>query len=133
MNKRWLATCRPSGRTRAPTSCGPITRDFGDPDAAFRRADRVVSARLRQHRVTNAPMETRGIIATFDRGRRELTCHAATQNPQLVRLTLARLLHLPVHSVRVVNDDIGGSFGQKAWVRHEDVAVAAAAVARVGR
>ncbi len=105
------------------------TRDFGDPDDAFRRADRVVSTRLRQHRVTNAPMETRGIIATFDRGRRELTCHAATQNPQLVRLTLARLLHLPVHSVRVVNDDIGGSFGQKAWVRHEDVAVAAAAMA----
>ena len=66
-------------------------------------------------------------LATFDAGRQELLCYATTQNPQLVRLTLARLLHLPVHSVRVVNTDIGGSFGQKAWVRHEDVAVAAAA------
>jgi carbon-monoxide dehydrogenase large subunit len=102
-------------------------RTFGDPDDAFARADRVVSARLRQHRVTNAPLEGRGLIATFDPGRRELLCYATTQNPQLVRLTLARLLHLPVHAVRVVNTEIGGSFGQKAWVRHEDVAVAAAA------
>jgi aerobic carbon-monoxide dehydrogenase large subunit len=101
-------------------------RAFGDPDGAFHRADRVVSARLRQHRVTNAPLETRGLVASFDPGRRELTCWAATQNPQLVRITLARLLHVPAHSVRVVNGDIGGSFGQKAWVRHEDVAVAAA-------
>ena len=103
-------------------------RAFGDPDAAFARADRVVSARLRQHRVTNAPMETRGIVASFDPGRRELTCHAATQAPHYLRFTLARVLGLPSHSVRVVNGDIGGSFGQKAWVRHEDVAVAAAAV-----
>jgi carbon-monoxide dehydrogenase large subunit len=101
-------------------------REFGDPDAAFAAADRVVSARLRQHRVTNAPLEGRGLIAAYDPGRGELLCYATTQNPQLVRLTLARLLHLPVHSVRVVNTDIGGSFGQKAWVRHEDVAVAAA-------
>ncbi len=104
-------------------------RVFGDPDDAFARADRVVSARLRQHRVTNAPMETRGIIASFDPGRRELVCHAATQAPQHVRLTLARVLGLPAHSVRVINGDIGGSFGQKAWVRHEDVAVAAASMA----
>jgi aerobic carbon-monoxide dehydrogenase large subunit len=101
-------------------------RTFGDPHDAFRRADRVVSARLRQHRVANAPLETRGLIASFDPGRRELTCYAATQNPQLVRLTLARLLRLPVNSVRVVNGDIGGSFGQKGWVHPEDVAVATA-------
>jgi carbon-monoxide dehydrogenase large subunit len=104
-------------------------REFGDPQDAFDRADRIVSARLTQHRVTNAPMETRGLIASFDTGRRELLCYASTQSPQHIRLTLARMLGLPSHSVRVVNGDIGGSFGQKAWVRHEDVAVAAASVA----
>src|SRR5262245_22758376 len=31
-------------------------REFGDPDGAFANAERVVSARLRQHRVTNAPL-----------------------------------------------------------------------------
>jgi carbon-monoxide dehydrogenase large subunit len=103
-------------------------REFGDPASAFGRAHRVVPARLRQHRVTNAPMETRGLIASFDPGRRELVCYAATQAPQHTRLTLARMLGLPAHSVRVVNGDIGGSFGQKAWVRHEDVTVAAASV-----
>lgn len=103
-------------------------RAFGDPDAAFARADRVVTARLRQHRVANAPLEPRGLLASYDAGRRALTCHAATQNPQLVRMTLARLLRLPVSAVRVVNGDIGGSFGQKGWVMHEDVAVAAASM-----
>jgi carbon-monoxide dehydrogenase large subunit len=103
-------------------------RTFGNPDDAFADAAHVVTATLAQHRVSNAPLEPRGLIATFDRSSRRLAVETATQNPQLLRATLASLLGLPVSSVRVVNGDIGGSFGQKGWVRPEDVAVAAASM-----
>jgi carbon-monoxide dehydrogenase large subunit len=103
-------------------------RVHGDVDGAFARADRVIRASLALHRQANAPLEPRGIRVDPGTATGELVCHAATQNPNLLRTTLARLLRRPLHSVHVVNGDIGGSFGQKAWVRHEDVAVAAAAV-----
>jgi aerobic carbon-monoxide dehydrogenase large subunit len=91
-------------------------------------ADRRVEARLVQHRVSNAPLETRGLVAAYDAGAEVLTIRTATQNPQLLRTSLARLLSLDLTAVRVLNGDIGGSFGQKGWVRPEDVVVAAAAL-----
>jgi carbon-monoxide dehydrogenase large subunit len=101
-------------------------RVFGADDP-FPVAGKVVRARLDQHRVSNAPLETRGIVATFERGTGVLTLRTATQNPQMIRMFVARLLGMPIADVRVINGDIGGSFGQKGWLRPEDVTVAAAA------
>ena len=42
------------------------TDDYGDVDAAFAGADRVVSERFVQHRHSNQPMETRGCVAEVD-------------------------------------------------------------------
>ena len=39
---------------------------FGDIDAAFARADRVIRAHISQHRHQNVPMEGRGIVADSD-------------------------------------------------------------------
>jgi CO/xanthine dehydrogenase Mo-binding subunit len=39
-------------------------------------------------------------------------------------LALAGLLGLPAHHVHVLCDDIGGSFGQKAYVSREEVVAA---------
>jgi aerobic carbon-monoxide dehydrogenase large subunit len=99
---------------------------FGDPDGAFSRADRVVSATLRQHRVANVPMETRGAVADYDSGSGELTYHAATQGPHGLRMLLAATLQLPLERVRVLARDIGGAFGLKGFVSREELAVAAA-------
>jgi len=101
-------------------------REHGDGEA-FAASKRVVRAQLTQHRVSNAPLETRGIIAVHDDKSGVLTVHTATQNPQLLRMFFARVLGMTIADVRVVNGDIGGSFGQKGWVRQEDLVVAAAA------
>jgi aerobic carbon-monoxide dehydrogenase large subunit len=100
----------------------------GDPDAAFARATRVVSARFTQHRQTHVPLEGRGAVMTWDGATRSLTVQSAVQGPHMVRIALAGLLGLPATHVRVTNADIGGSFGQKTAVRPEDLALAVAAM-----
>jgi carbon-monoxide dehydrogenase large subunit len=99
---------------------------WGDIDAAFAEADRVVEMRLRQHRVANVPMETRGAVADYDPGSGELTFHAATQSPQGLRMQLARTLGHPMDRLRVLCGDVGGAFGLKGFVYREDFALAAA-------
>ena len=66
-------------------------------------------------------MEGRGGIADFDSASGRLTYHSAWQGVAMIRFALASLLQMPVHHVDVVNGDIGGSFGQKTFVRSEDV------------
>jgi aerobic carbon-monoxide dehydrogenase large subunit len=109
------------------------THVHGDPDAAFARAARVVSATFTQHRQANVPLEPRGAVMTWDSGARLLTVQAAVQGPHMIRIALAGTLGLPATQVRVVNGDVGGSFGQKSYVRPEDVALAVAAMRLAGR
>src|ERR1700722_5576168 len=102
---------------------------YGDIEGAFARADRVVSAHISQHRHQNVPMEGRGTVADFDPEAGKLTIHAATQGVHAVRSTMAARLGLPVDQVRVVAEEIGGSFGLKFGTSREEVAVAAASKA----
>ncbi len=108
------------------------THRYGDTDAAFATAHRVVSARLDQHRHANVPMECRGIVAAFDPAAGTLEVQAAHQSPHALRMHLADVLGIPAHAVRVRCGDIGGSFGQKFGLSHEEVAIAGASVL-VGR
>jgi carbon-monoxide dehydrogenase large subunit len=98
----------------------------GDPDAAFESAARVVSERFVQSRQAQVPMEGRGGVADFDPASGRLTYHSAWQGVAMTRVMLAGLLQMPVHQVTVANGDIGGSFGQKSFVRSEDVSIAVA-------
>jgi carbon-monoxide dehydrogenase large subunit len=101
--------------------------NFGDVEAAFREADRVITATLDQHRVANVPMETRGAVADYDPSSNELTYYASTQNPHALRMQLAITLGHPMERLRVLAHDIGGGFGLKGNVAREDFCVAAAA------
>jgi carbon-monoxide dehydrogenase large subunit len=102
---------------------------YGDLDGAFAGAHEVIEATFVQHRHTNAPMEGRGAVAEFRPASGELLFHAAHQNPHALRMNLAMLLGIDAHRVTVRCGDIGGSFGQKAYVAREEVAIAAASMA----
>jgi len=101
--------------------------NFGEPDAAFAQADRVVTAMIDSARVTHVPMEGRGGVADYRIGTDELTYHAGSQAPHALRQGLSGLLGHPADRLRVVIPDIGGAFGQKAGLCREDLVVCAAA------
>jgi carbon-monoxide dehydrogenase large subunit len=96
-------------------------------DAAFASAAHVVTETLVQHRHTNVPMETRGVVAASKPATGELEVWISTQNPHEVRQTCARALGVPEHRVRVRAGDVGGAFGQKYFTHRDELTVIAAA------
>jgi carbon-monoxide dehydrogenase large subunit len=68
------------------------TRRFGDVDAGFAAADRIVRERFAQHRQSNQPMETRGSVAEIDPVTGDLTLHTANQALHLAKWCLGLLL-----------------------------------------
>ena len=93
-----------------------VSRDFetGDPDAAFAAAgERVVHGIVQSNRVTGAPLEPRGILASYDPYQDLLTVWDSTQDPHPLRVYLAETLRMPESRVRVVQPRVGGAFGLK--------------------
>ena len=101
--------------------------DHAELDAALDAAAVVVDATFTSGRLTAAPIETRACMAEWDERERRLIVHVSHQIPHLVRTTIADLLGLPEHAVRVITPDVGGGFGLKCVVGREEVLVAAAA------
>ncbi len=101
-------------------------------DEAKDAAAEVVRATFEQHRQTNLPMETRGIIASYEPATGTLECRLSSQNPHEARQVLARVTGVPDHLVRVVGGDVGGGFGQKFMLQRDEQTIAVAAV-RLGR
>ncbi len=100
---------------------------FGDADAAFAAADRIVRASIDVHRHQPVPMECRGLIASWDPAAEQLTIHASTQSPHMMRMILPAQVGIPMDQIRVIAQDVGGGFGLKNSVTREDVAIVAAA------
>ncbi len=99
----------------------------GTVDEAFAGADVTVSLRLVQQRLVPSAMETRGVVAQFRGG--ELTIWTSTQIPHVVKTTLADVVRVPEHQVRVIAPEVGGGFGSKLDVYGEEALVASLAVA----
>ncbi|MBV9255208.1 MAG: xanthine dehydrogenase family protein, partial [Actinobacteria bacterium] len=93
----------------------------------FEEAAHVTAVTIHEQACAPVPMETRGIVAEWERSSGELTVWAATQAPHEVRMFGARLLGIPEHSVRVIARDTGGGFGQKVLPMREDMAILLAA------
>ncbi len=101
---------------------------YGDVDAVFARADRVIRATINVHRHQPVPMEGRGTIASWDPEARHLTIYASTQSPHMFRMVLPAQIGVPMEQIRVIAGDVGGGFGLKNSCTREDVAVVAAAM-----
>ena len=117
-----------------------IEEGFGDLDAAFARAHRVVRLVFRTGRHSAVPMETRGLVAVPDpgagrdrgRGRGRLTIWGPTKVTHFNRGVLAAMLGWPEHRIRLVEPDVGGGFGARGEFYPEDFLVPCAAL-RLGR
>jgi carbon-monoxide dehydrogenase large subunit len=100
---------------------------FGDIEAAFAKADRVVRASIQVHRHAPVPMEGRGAIASWDAEPEHLTLWATTQSPHMYRMALPAQVGIPMEKIRVLTGDVGGGFGLKNSVGREEVALVVAA------
>lgn len=97
--------------------------DVGDTDKAFSEADHTFEMKLMSPRVSANAMETRGVLASWDAAREEMTIWASTQVPFMVRTRVAEQLHLNVDQVRVIAPEVGGGFGPKVNIYPEDIIV----------
>ena len=100
-----------------------VQHEGGEVDEAFAGAHRVVSGRFEVQRLAPAPMEARGIVATYDAGEDMLTVWNSTQVPHRVRDGMARVLGRSQESTRVIAPDVGGGFGEKDTVFPEDILI----------
>jgi carbon-monoxide dehydrogenase large subunit len=91
-------------------------------DAAFDKADHVVSQHLVINRVTANAMENRGVIGDFNPGDGRYTLRCGFQRPWLFRKSLAdQAFNVPESKIRLVTDDIGGSYGLRGSIYPEMV------------
>jgi len=90
---------------------------YGDPDAAFAAADRVVSLRLKFPKYNSTPLETYGVVADYLPETDGYVIHGNFQGPFSLMPVLARALRVPDSRIRlIVPQDVGGSFGIKAMI-----------------
>jgi carbon-monoxide dehydrogenase large subunit len=101
-------------------------------ESVFASAPHVLTETFRQHRYACVPMETRGILASWDPAGGQLTVWLSTQGQYAARGVLARVLGLPEAAIRVIMPEVGGAFGQKMFPHPEELAVAFA-TRRLGR
>ena len=104
-----------------------ISRQFarGDVDQAIAQAPVTVKATFRMTRKTSVSMENRSYLAEWDRRRLALTLYSSTNIPGIIRDALSGCLNLPGNRMRVVAPDVGGSFGGKGSLYHEEILVCA--------
>src|SRR6202020_540279 len=103
--------------------------DAGVVEAAFAKADHVVSLDRLKQRLVHSAMEPRSTIAEVEKKTGRLILHVQSQTPGSTRDILAEaVLKRPKESVQVLVGDIGGGFGQKTSLYPEDGVVAYAAV-----
>ncbi|HEY3467849.1 MAG TPA: xanthine dehydrogenase family protein molybdopterin-binding subunit, partial [Amycolatopsis sp.] len=112
--------------------CARTTVAAGDVDSAFADADVVLAESFRFARQMGTPLETRGVVATWDPFTDQLDVWLATQAPNLARELLGEVLGLPVAKIRVRTPDVGGGFGNKFDFYGEEV-LAALLSRRAGR
>jgi carbon-monoxide dehydrogenase large subunit len=81
----------------------------------------VVKGRLVNQRLAPTSIETRGVVADYNRGSKSLTLWSSSQIPHILRNVLAATVGLPQHQVRVIVPEVGGGFGSKLNIYPEEL------------
>ena len=102
--------------------------ESGDVDKAFKAADFVVEGTFDFGRHTAVSLESRALLADYDKHSQLLTIYTSSQVPHMIQTVFARTLGIQEHQVRVIAPDVGGSFGMKIHTYGDEVATTAAAM-----
>jgi carbon-monoxide dehydrogenase large subunit len=89
-------------------------------DAAFAKAEVVVSQRMVNHRLVPSAIEPRGVVAHYEPGKGTMTIWSSTQNPHILRTFIAALNGLGQDQVRAIAPEVGGGFGAKINIYAEE-------------
>ena len=106
--------------------------DLAATEAAFAKADRIVSLSTHYPRSHPSPLETCGILADVNPATGKTTLYMTSQAPHAIRTVFALVTGLPEQSIRIISPDIGGGFGNKVPV-YPGYVVATAASLLIGR
>lgn len=103
--------------------------DVGGAEAELARTDGItVEETYISGRHTGVTLEARSILADWNPGEDQLTVHMSHQAPHMMKEVFARHLSLLETQVRVICQDVGGSFGIKVHTYPDEVAVCACAI-----
>ncbi len=109
-----------------------VEKSIGDIEAAFARAEQIVSLELAVGRHSGVPLETRGALALFNADKNRLEMYGAAKVPHFNRLAIAAMLDLAPERIHLFEGHVGGGFGIRGELYPEDVLVCLAAL-RLGR
>jgi len=101
--------------------------EAGDVDAAFADAALVVEETFHFERHTGVTLEPRVILADYSEAEDQLTVYMSNQAPHMMQHIFAVHIGVPEGNVRVVCQDVGGSFGIKVHVYADEMAAVALA------
>jgi CO/xanthine dehydrogenase Mo-binding subunit len=95
---------------------------WGEVDQDFAASPHHLSLKVKWGRSSTVPIETFGVLASWDPWREVLDVYASIQMPKYPE-QIANALKLPASGVRVHHDvDVGGSYGVKRGIKHTVVA-----------
>jgi carbon-monoxide dehydrogenase large subunit len=99
---------------------------------ALGRARYVSRLTLRSQRVVGNPLEPRACAVAFDRSSGEYTICTPSQGLRNMRMQIPQATRVPAERLRIVAEDVGGSFGIRG-VPYPEICAAMVAAARLGR
>ena len=106
-----------------------VRQTRGNYAAARGRAAHVIARRFLYDHGASQPIETRGVVASWDARASQLTVWDTTQAPVFLRNGLAGMLGLSERQVRVIAPFVGGGFGPKIMLFYpEEVVIPWAAI-----
>jgi len=88
---------------------------------------RTIFRRSFEQRISQSPMEARGIVASKN-GEEELLVYIGCQSPHITARNISLSFGIPANRIRVIAKDVGGSFGLKAQPWREEVAALVSAM-----
>ena len=99
--------------------------EAGDVESAFSNAALIVEENFLFERHTGVTLEPRVMLSDYNQTEDKLTVYMSFQAPHMMQHIFAKHISVPEGNVRVICQDVGGSFGIKVHIYADEMATAA--------